>query len=93
MTDIPEKDEARLRAKYLHLFAESQQAAIADDASPQETPAEPIGALLKQANIRTGARDLLVLAVSSFLVFVAMIAGKAYTEDDKAGAKRPVDKD
>ena len=93
MTDIPEKDEARLRAKYLHLFAESQQAAIADDASPQETPAEPIGALLKQANIRTGARDLLVLAVSSFLVLMVMIAGKASTQDDKSGDTPPVDKD
>lgn len=82
-----------MRAKYLQLLAESQQAAIANDAPPQEQPSEPIDALLKQANIRTGARDFLVLAVSSFLVLMVMIAGKASTQDDKSGDKPPVDKD
>ncbi len=88
---MPEQQEARIRSKYLRLRAESKQAVVVGDASRGQQQDEAIENLVKQANLRTGACDLLTLAVSSYLALLLMLAGPVSATEDKPGDKPPSD--
>ena len=87
---MPEQQEARIRSKYLDLHSASKQAVGVGDARGQPQD-EAIENLVKQTNLRTGACDLLTLAVFSFLALLQMLAGPVSATEDKAGDKPPSD--
>lgn len=89
MANIPERDQALLRESYL------EQSTAEEEGPPLATDDESLQTIVRRANVQTGARDLIVLAVSSFfallLVFfapVAKLSQKANAEISKVKGPR-----
>ncbi|MDH3389008.1 MAG: hypothetical protein OEN02_14005 [Gammaproteobacteria bacterium] len=84
MTNGQENEEARLRERY-------HEAGGPDPAPAREQDDGAIQAIIRRANAGTGARDLIVLAVSSFLALLQAFTGPRSRPSNDEASKLPPD--